>query len=198
MKQCYRIAATLLLVLASLILAGCARTDGLDWGRVVLFSAVAGKVLDKGKPVAGLTLTQTVKWKGDDYIQTTLTDKEGTFAFPVLKTFTLLHNLLPSEPLISQSIKTVHQGKEYEIWGYLKGDYDDKSELAYTDLSIPFDPKKDDARIRTVMMADPKRPITVTCELATEVQLDPDGGVNLEWRKRRGPKGRLGRYCMVD
>ncbi len=192
MKIFHRITATLLLVLASVTLAGCgARSDGFDWGRLVLFSAVSGKVLDKGKPVAGLTLTRSVEWKGDTYVDTTTTDKDGGFAFPVLKRFGGLYLVLPAEPRISQSISTVHLGKEYEIWGYLKGGYDNNGELlvGYTDSTMS-------ARIT---IADPEKvPIVVTCDLATKMQLDADGEVNSEWRAAWRKKGGITDYCLVD
>jgi hypothetical protein len=191
-----RALSVLLLVLASLLLASCgARRDGFDWGRFVLFSAISGKVLDKGKPVPGLTLTRTVEWTGDTFVDTTVTDKEGGFAFPVLKKFNIVRQVLPAEPRIDQSIKTTHKGKEYEIWAHIKANYDNNSELFYVDFDSPFDPAKGRGR----MMGDPNKiPFMITCDLATEVLLEPDGSYNLNWYKSRGPKGKRGFYCFVD
>ncbi len=199
MKQCYRIAATLLLVLASVTLAGCSqRNDSFDWGRVVLFSAVSGKVVHKGKPVAGLTLTRTVTW-ADTISDTAVTDKDGHFSFPVIKEFSFVTQFIPGDIRISQSIKTSHQGKEYEIWTKLKSYYDNNGELFYLDKSRPYDPKKDDPSIRIGVIADLKKtPITVTCDLATEVRYRPNGGIDWDWFDSRGPKGGLGPYCLVD
>jgi hypothetical protein len=195
-KHFHRITAIALLALASLMLASCgARRDGFDWGRFVLFSAVSGKVLDKGKPVAGLTLTRTVKWKGDTYTDTTVSGKDGEFAFPVLKQFEILRQVLPAEPLISQSIDTIHQGKAYKIWSLSKGNYDNNGELE----AVNFFVDKNGVRFSREAIVDPKKvPIKVTCELATEVKRDPDGSINLEWIKSLGPKGALGDYCLVD
>jgi hypothetical protein len=192
-----RALSVLLLALTSVMLAACMRSDGPDWGRLVLFSAVSGKLLDKGKPVAGLTLTRTVEWKGDTFVDSTVTDKGGGFAFPVLKKFGMLYALLPAEPRIDQTIKTVHQGKEYEIWGHLKGNYDNNGELFYVADSErePYDPKTGYGR----MMADPKKvPFTVTCELSTKVKLGADGNYDLKWYLDRGPKGNRGLNCFVD
>jgi hypothetical protein len=195
-KHLHRITAIALLALASVMLSGCgARRDGFDWGRFVLFSAVSGKLLDKGKSVAGLTLTRTVEWKGDTYTDTTITGKDGEFAFPVFKKFEILRQVLPDEPMISQTIETVYQGKNYEIWSLSKGNYDNNGELDYVNFFV----NKDGVRFSREVIIDPKKvPITVTCELATEVQLDQYGGASYEWRQRRGPKGALGRYCLVD
>jgi hypothetical protein len=191
-----RALSVLLLVLASVMLVSCARTDSFDWGQLVLFSAISGKVLDQGKPVPGLTLTRTVEWTGDTFIDTTTTDKEGAFAFPVLKRFSLIRQVLPANTHISQSIKANHQGKERDIWRHSKSNYDNNGELFYYDYSK--EPELHKSRPREAI-ADPKKvPITVTCELSTEVRLDPDGSLNLEWFDSRGPKGSLGRYCLVN
>jgi hypothetical protein len=193
-----RALSVLLLVLASLLLVSCgARRDGFDWGRFVLFSAVNGKVLDQGKPVPGLTLTRVVEWTGDTFVDTAVTDKAGGFAFPVLKKFNIVRQVLPAETRISQSIKTTHHGKDYEIWTQLKGNYDNNGELFYVadSESAPYDAKTGYGR----MMADPNKvPITVTCDLATEVRFRPNGGIDWKWFESRGPKGGLGPYCLID
>jgi hypothetical protein len=191
-----RALSVLLLAFASFMLASCARTDSFDWGQLVLFSAISGKVLDQGKPVPELTLTRTVEWTGDTFVDTTVTDKEGGFAFPVLKKFSIIRQVLPANTHISQSIKANHQGKERDIWRHSKSNYDNNGELFYYDYSK--EPELHKSRPREAI-ADPKKvPITVTCELSTEVRLDPDGSLNLEWFDSRGPKGSLGRYCLVN
>jgi hypothetical protein len=194
-KHLHRITAIALLALACLALASCARKDDFDWGRFVLFSAVSGKVLDKGRPVAGLTLMRTVEWKGDTYTDTAVTGKEGEFAFPVFKKLQILRQVLPDEPNIGQTIATVFQGRKYEIWSVTKPNYDNNSELFYVDFDAPFDPSKG----RGKMISDPgKVPITLTCDLATDVRKKPDGSPDWDWFKSRGPKGRLSEYCLVD
>jgi hypothetical protein len=193
-----KVAAVLGLVVMSLLLASCgARRDGFDWGRLVLFSAVSGKVLDKGKPVAGLTLTRTVVWAWMDetFTDTTVTDKDGSFSFPVLKKFSVLLQVLPTEPGMRQSIDTVYQGKAYKIWSLSKPDYDNNGELFH----VNFFADKNGVRASREVIVDPKKvPITVMCDLATEVRMRPDGGIDWDWFDSRGPKGALGLYCMVD
>jgi hypothetical protein len=191
-----RALSVLLLAFASVMLASCARTDSFDWGRVALFSAVSGKVLYRGEPVAGLTLTQTVDWSDDIRTHTAVTDKGGNFAFTAVKTFSLLHQILPAQTRIGQSIKTTHLGKQYEIWAKSKTNYDNNGELFYYDYSKEPEPQQSRPR---KTMADPKKiPITTTCELSTEVRIKPDGRLDWDWFESRGPKGSLGFYCQVD
>jgi hypothetical protein len=191
-----RALSVLLLALASFMLASCARTDSFDWGQLVLFSAISGKVLDQGKPVPGLTLTRTVEWTGDTFVDTATTDKEGAFAFPVLKRFSLIRQVLPANTHISQSIKANHQGKERDIWRHSKSNYDNNGELFYYDYSK--EPELHKSRPRETM-ADPKKvPFTVTCELSTNVKLGADGRYDIKWYLDRGPKGNRGFYCFVD
>lgn len=100
-------------------------------GKMCLFSAVHGVVLDHGQPVAGATIERSYKWawngkKGGD--QTT-TDAAGKFALPVIWGSSFTGSILPHEPFIDQTILIKHGGKSYDAWLLFKRSYRENSEL---------------------------------------------------------------------
>ena len=99
--------------------------------KMVIFSAVTGKVLQDGKPVSGASIEREFRWAWKDE---TGTDKAtsgigGEFSFPAVERSSFLGSLLPHEPVVRQSITIRHAGKSYEAWLYNKHNYDDKGEL---------------------------------------------------------------------
>jgi hypothetical protein len=149
----------LLLVLACASLASCgARQDGFDWGRMVLFSAIAGKLVKDGKPVANATITREANFHGSKHSDSTATDKDGNFSFETMKTFTLLYQVLPSEPVMGQKMFAVVGEAKNLIWENAKYGYEDNSELNY-------DERISNASFRSMKIDTTTNPITVSCEL---------------------------------
>jgi hypothetical protein len=142
----------------SIFLAGCGEVNAM--GEVVLFSALSGKLSDKGKPVAGATLERETKWRwGKETIKdTATTTADGAFSFPAVKRKMLLGSLLPHEPVIEQTISVSYGGKSYMLWATDKRDYENNGELSYV--------ARGQTGLRTA--ADPKKPMSVTCRLEGE------------------------------
>ena len=106
---------------AALLLGGCGfRRDGFDFGRMVLFSAVAGQIVRDGQPVAGATVTRHANFHGEEHTDSTVTDAHGNFRFGTMKTFTLLFQVLPSEPVVPQNIIVAADGSTQKIWSHVK------------------------------------------------------------------------------
>jgi hypothetical protein len=154
----------LLLVLACASLASCgARQDGFDWGRMVLFSAIAGKITKDGKPVANATITREADFHGFEQTDTATTDKDGNFSFPTMKRFTLVWQVLPSEPIVHQKIVARALDKEYEVWYHTKRGYEDNAELKYSK-------RINENYWQDLLIDTTTNPITVTCELSREMK----------------------------
>jgi hypothetical protein len=143
-------------------LASCgARQDGFDWGRMVLFSAISGTLVKDGKPVAGATITREANFHGFEQTDTTTTDKDGTFSFPTMKRFTLVWQVLPSEPIVHQKIVTRALDKDYEVWYHTKRGYEDNAELKYSK-------RINENYWQDLLIDTTTSPITVRCELSNE------------------------------
>ena len=152
-------------------LAGIAAMLALAWlsdanamGRVILFSPVSGIVLSHGKPVAGAVLKRHVFWRWGNkaYDDETTTDAAGRFAFPERSATMLLGSVLPHEPYIDQRITIEYDGKTYVAWQSAKRGYALNDELIYMDMT-DLDNPSGGGSMKTV--ADPTKPITVTCSL---------------------------------
>lgn len=106
--------------------------------KMVIFSAVKGRVLDNGKPVAGAVVEREFRWAWKDETGTdkTTTGADGGFTMPAIERSSLLGSLLPHEPVIRQSLTIKHGGKSYEAWLYNKHNYDNNGELAGRALSL--------------------------------------------------------------
>lgn len=98
--------------------------------RMVLFSAIEGRVLDNGRPVAGAQIERSWRWswKSEDGADRTTTAADGRFALPAVVRSSFLGSLLPHEPLVDQIITIVQGGKSYKAWAHFKRSYDDNSE----------------------------------------------------------------------
>jgi hypothetical protein len=153
-----RVTSFAMALLLSVFLASCGEVEAM--GEVVLFSALNGKLLDKGKPVAGATLERETKWRwGKETIKdATTTATDGAFSFPAVKRKMLLGSLLPHEAVIEQTISVSYGGKSYMLWATDKRDYENNGELSYVE--------RGKTGIKTA--ADPKKPMSVTCRLDGE------------------------------
>ena len=67
--------------------------------KMVIFSAVNGRVLLDGKPVAGAVIERRFKWGWKDEAGTdsTTIDAAGAFALPAIERSSLLDSFLPHE-----------------------------------------------------------------------------------------------------
>ena len=116
-------------------------------GKMVLFSAVRGKVLLAGKPIQGAVVERDFRWawKDENGRDNATTDASGDFSLPAVVRSSFLGSLLPHEPMVRQTILITYGGKTYKAWMFDKGNYADNGELQ-------------------------GRPIVMTCRLETEPQ----------------------------
>ena len=107
-------------------------------GKMCLFSAVHGVVLEHDKPVAGATIERSYNWawKNQNGGDQTTTDATGTFALPAIWGSSLLGSLLPHEPVVEQTILIHHAGKTYDGWMMFKHNYDENGELKGRPISL--------------------------------------------------------------
>ena len=120
-------AAGLVLVVGGLLLA----TQGTAMAKMVMFSAVSGKVLQDGKPVAGAVVEREFRWswKSETGSDSTQTDASGAFRLPVIERSSLMGSVMPHEPLVRQTILIKHGGKTHKAWMFDKGNYKLDGEL---------------------------------------------------------------------
>ena len=99
--------------------------------KMVIFSAVSGKVLQDGKPVPGATVEREFRWSWKDEIGTdsATTGAAGEFSFGRIERSSFLGSLLPHEPVVRQSLTIKVGGKSYEGWLLNKHNYDDNGEV---------------------------------------------------------------------
>jgi hypothetical protein len=96
--------------------------QGTAMAKMVLWSAMKGRVLMNGQPAAGAVLRRSYLWhfKDETGSDETQADANGGFAFPVIERRSLLGALLPHEPVIEQEI--------VKAWNYAKRDYNENDE----------------------------------------------------------------------
>lgn len=123
-----------------------------------LFSEVNGRLLLNGQPAAGATVEREYYWRWGEknYKDTVVADSDGRFHFPVATGRTLFGMLMIHQPVIEQKMKVDHQGKSYDIWEFMKMDYDFDSELARAGRS--------------------KRPLRLVCRLEQDMRVNLDLG----------------------
>ncbi|MCX7514332.1 carboxypeptidase-like regulatory domain-containing protein [Frateuria sp. STR12] len=99
--------------------------------RLVLFSDVRGKVVQRGKPVQGAELVQKVVWSDDESAisQRTTTDGQGAFRLPAIERSAGLRRMIPAQPTMLQTIAIHYQGVEYLAWRHGKSSCEDRAEL---------------------------------------------------------------------
>jgi hypothetical protein len=98
---------------------------------MVIFSAVSGKVLQAGQPVAGAVVEREFRWawKEETGKDSVITDAAGAFSLPMIERDSLLGSVLPHEPMVRQTILIKHAGKTHKAWLFDKGNYDANGEL---------------------------------------------------------------------
>ena len=134
---------------AVVVLLGC--LQGTAMAKMVIWSAMKGRVLMNGQPAAGAALKRNFfwHWKSENGSDEAKANAAGEFSFPAIERSSLLGGLLPHEPVIEQAIVIEYQGKSYKAWGYFKHDYDHNGE-------------------------NRGRPIDVTCHLEAERAMHGD------------------------
>ena len=107
-------------------------------GKMCLFSAVRGVVLDHGKPVEGARIERSYKWswKNEGGSDQATTDAQGAFALPAIWGHSLLGSLLPHEPFVEQTILIHHAGNTYKAWMLDKRNYNENGELGGRPVSL--------------------------------------------------------------
>ena len=128
---------------AVVVLLGC--LQGTAMAKMVIWSAMKGRVLMNGQPASGAVLKRNFfwHWKSENGSDETKANAAGEFSFPAIERSSFLGGLLPHEPVIEQAIVIEYQGKSYKAWNLAKRDYDDNGE-------------------------NQGRPIDVTCHLEAE------------------------------
>ncbi|HEY1058013.1 MAG TPA: DUF6795 domain-containing protein [Limnobacter sp.] len=91
--------------------------------KVLLWPEIQGQILNAGKPVAGLELTQTLYWnyeesKAPPRVVTLKTNADGRFVFPKItgEISTGLMTRLFYQPSMVVDIKSVHDSKPYRVY----------------------------------------------------------------------------------
>jgi hypothetical protein len=122
------IRATLLVTVVAI--AGLWVTQGTAMANRVIFSQVTGTVLDNGKPVAGAVIERQFEWNNEKLTDTATTGAQGGFSLPpVTRQSSFMDRLLPSEPMVKQTILIKHAGRAYKAWFHFKRNYDDNGEI---------------------------------------------------------------------
>jgi hypothetical protein len=100
-------------------------------GKMCLFSAVKGVVLDHGKPVEGATIERSYKWAWKDQTggDNPVTYGRGEFVFTAIWGHSFLGSLLPHEPVVDETILIHHDGQTYKAWMFTRGNYTENTEL---------------------------------------------------------------------
>jgi hypothetical protein len=110
-------------------------------GKMHLFSAVQGVVVQKGAPVEDAVVEREYFWHWKDKREKlqVKTDATGGFKFPEATGSSFLGGLLPHEPVIQQTIRITHKGQTYTAWAFDKGDYEANTELEGKPISLVCD-----------------------------------------------------------
>jgi len=98
--------------------------------RRVPFSEIHGTCVTGRR--AGAELIRTVVWSENETEippQGTVTDEKGIFRFPAIERAAWLRRLIPSQPMMHQTIVIRYQGAEYVAWEHGKDSYDANTEL---------------------------------------------------------------------
>jgi len=96
--------------------------------KLCVFSAVEGKVLREGKPIPNALVKRTYDWDGENITDEVTTDDDGNFSFNNQYQKSLFA-IFPHNPSVGQFIKIYIDDKEYQAWGFQKGNYDVNGEL---------------------------------------------------------------------
>lgn len=128
---------------AVVVLLGC--LQGTAMAKMVMWSAMKGRVLMNGKPAEGAVLKRDYfwHWKNENGSDQATTNAAGEFSFPIIERSSFMGGLLPHEPVVEQVMTIQYSGKTYKAWGLFKHSYDNNAENG-------------------------GRPVDVTCRLETE------------------------------
>lgn len=119
-------------------------------GRMCLFSAVRGVVLDHGKPVQGALITRNYFWHWKDRrgADETVTDAQGRFELPAIWGRSLLGAILPHQTFVEQKIAIQYGGKDYVAWRFIRSTYEENSELFGKPIDLRCSLEREPARQR--------------------------------------------------
>jgi hypothetical protein len=114
-----------------------------------LFSEVNGVVLLNGTPVKNAEVERYYNWQGPDKSNREIvkTDSQGRFSFSAVYDNTILASIFPHNPSIQQEINIRYQGKEYEAYMLMKGDYEENSELNGKSLTLKCNLQDEPSRV---------------------------------------------------
>jgi hypothetical protein len=107
-------------------------------GKLCIFSAVQGVVLNNGKPVSGATVERKFNWvwNKETGVDQAVTNAGGEFSLPAVFRQSFLGSLLPHQPFIEQTLLIKHDGREYKAWMFDKMDYEENSESGAKPMSV--------------------------------------------------------------
>ena len=110
---------------------------------LILFSAVKGRVLDHGKPAAGLRIERVTFWNMEKEARReyATTDPLGGFYFPEIRTqgeFGYLAKLF-HVPTVMQRINLVGGKELVGIYANTRSDYEPNSETGYSEIELNCD-----------------------------------------------------------
>lgn len=111
--------------------------------KVLLWPAIQGQILNDGKPVSGLALTQILYWNYEENSApprtiSVSTDEDGRFIFPVVTgeiSVGLLTKLL-HQPGISLSINTHFGGRSVNLYAAANSSYSHANGFEAVDLMV--------------------------------------------------------------
>jgi len=104
--------------------------QGTAMAKMVMWSAMKGRVLMNGKPAEGAVLKRDFfwHWKSENGSDQTRANAAGEFTFPAIERSSFMGSLLPHEPVVEQSMTIEYSGKTYKAWGLFKHSYDNNAE----------------------------------------------------------------------
>lgn len=137
--QVIRLRAIQFLLVLTPLLYSCAMATE----KVLLWPAIEGQILDNGKPVPGLELTQTLYWnyeenKAPPRVLTVKTDENGRFVLPKItgEISTGFLTRLLHQPGIALGIETRFRGQLINIYAAANSTYTHKNGFEATDLMV--------------------------------------------------------------
>ncbi|MCX8098027.1 MAG: hypothetical protein N3F11_03290 [Casimicrobiaceae bacterium] len=119
-------------------LPGCSETQV---NSLVFASELSGRLVHQGRPLSGVRLVRIVKDASETATDEVTTGADGSFAFPAApRKRSLLMRLVPGEVLSSVSVQITWQGRQIELLGYTKRDYQPLSEFGGRAVRFELDP----------------------------------------------------------
>jgi len=106
----------------------------------VLFSEVKGIVLSQGNPIKGVEVLRRYRYEDDTQEETIKTNQDGSFYFSkAIKKSLFNMDFLPSDVVVSQEIILNYKNISYDAWVFVRGNYDDGSELGVKTINLICD-----------------------------------------------------------